>query len=115
MMPKRSHAISQIDVDPRAKPNHADALAGAEGCALAYKADNPACDEPGDLHHCDAAIGRRDDKGIALIVLARLVEVGVQEGAMMIDDALNLAGRRTAIDVAVEHAHENRDPRQRPL
>ena len=48
---------------------------------------------------------------LALIVLARLVEIGVEELAGDIDDALDRAGDRGAVDVDVEHAHEDRDAR----
>src|SRR6516225_11727516 len=34
---------------------------------------------------------------------------------MLVDDALDLAGDRAAINVAVEHAHENGDARERLL
>ena len=51
--------------------------------------------------------GRCDDEGVALVVLARLVEIGAEEFAGAIDDALDAPGDRAAVHVAVEHAHEN--------
>ena len=45
---------------------------------------------------------------LALIVLARLVEVGIDEFSGHIGDPLDPARNRRAIDVHVEHAHEDR-------
>ena len=79
-----------------------------------HEADDAPRDQAGDLHHARrGAFGRRDDKRIALVVVARLVEIGVEELARLIDDALDAAGDRAAVHVAVEHAHEDRDARQR--
>ena len=59
--------------------------------------------------------GGGDHERVALVVLARLVEVGVEKGAVVIGDALDPAGHRAAVHMAIEHAHEDRDPRQRPF
>src|SRR5215831_15695666 len=90
---ERPHALGQVDVHARAEADHADALARADGRALAHETHNPARNEPRNLHHADANPAARDDEAIALVVLARLVEVGVEEGAMVIDHALDLAGK----------------------
>src|SRR3546814_19422837 len=45
---------------------------------------------------------------LTLIILARLVEVGVEELAWNINDAGDGAGDGRTIDVDVEHAHEDR-------
>ena len=63
------------------------------------------------MRSCPRAMTKR----VALVVLARLVEVGVDEGALLVDDLLDAAAHRAAVHVAVEHAHEDRDPRQRPV
>src|SRR5262249_58567706 len=56
---------------------------------------------------------RRDDhQAIALVVDTRLVEIGVEEFAGVINDFLDLPGDRTAVNMAVEHAHEDRNARQ---
>src|SRR5450759_3170346 len=115
-LPDRDHrrrAIGEIDVEARAEADHAEALAGADRLALAHEADDAARHQAGDLHHGDARAGGGDHQRIALIVGARLVEVGVEELAWLIDDFLDAAGDRAAVHVAVEHAHEDRDARQR--
>ena len=55
-----------------------------------------------------------DDDAVALVVLARLVEIGVEEKAGVIGDALDAALDRRAIHMAVEHRHEDRHALQRP-
>ena len=55
---QRPYAVRQIDVEARAEADHADALAGADGGALAHEADDAARDQPGDLHDADAAARR---------------------------------------------------------
>src|SRR5580704_362668 len=52
---QRLDAWRQIDVDPRAEADHADALAGADLLAFAHEWDDAARDQAGDLHHADAA------------------------------------------------------------
>src|SRR5262249_31021160 len=105
---ERPHALGQVDVHARAEADHHAALASADGRALSHEALNPASIEPRYLHHADANPVACDDETIALVVLARLVEVGVEEGAMVIDHALDLARKRAAVHVTVEHAHEDR-------
>src|SRR5262249_47466022 len=89
---QRPGPLGQIDVNARAEADHADALAGAHARPLAHEADDPSGDKPGDLHHCDAGVAGTDHEAIALVVLARLVELGVEEGPAPIDDLLDLAG-----------------------
>src|SRR6185503_19295622 len=67
---QRPDAVGQIDVETRAKADHADALADAHGGARAHEAENTACDQSGDLHHADPALLGRNDEGVALVVLA---------------------------------------------
>src|SRR3546814_5456526 len=52
---------------------------------------------------------------LALIVLARLVEVGVQEFSGDIDELAQRSCHRGTIDVDVEHAHEDRHAQHRRL
>src|SRR5579871_611414 len=111
---ERTHAFRQIDVDPRAEPDHADALAGADAGALLDERHDAARHQAGDLDDADAgARGRRDKEAVALVVLARLVEIRVDEGARPVRHPLDAAGDRAAVHVAVEHAHEDRDARHR--
>ena len=86
-------ALRQVDIDARAEADHADALAGADAGALAHEADDAPRHQAGDLHHADARAAGRDHERVALVVLARLVEVGVDEGAGVVDD-LARCGRR---------------------
>src|SRR3954470_9585408 len=69
----------QIDVGTAAEADDAEALSGDDVLALAQIADDAPCDEAGDLHDGDiaGAIGRRNADGHSLVVLARLVEAGV--------------------------------------
>src|SRR5882672_265230 len=112
---QRPRAFRQVDIDARAEPDHADALAGTHARALAREGDNAPCDQSCDLHDDDARRAGADEEGIAFVVLARLVEVGVDEGARLVDDLLDPAGGGAAIDVTVEHVHEDRDARQGAL
>ena len=52
----------QIDVEPRTKTDHAEALTGAYGVAAAYEADNPPGNKTGDLHYRDARAGGRNNQ-----------------------------------------------------
>ena len=78
----------QIDVDPAAEADQADALAGARPVALAHEGQDAPRDQPGDLGEADRdPVLALDQEMLALIVLARLVEVGVEELARHIGDA----------------------------
>ena len=50
------------------------------------EADDAPRDQARDLDDADADVPADDDEGVALVVLARLVEVGVEEGARLVDD-----------------------------
>src|SRR5262249_36508602 len=112
---QRAHAVRQIDIDARSKADHANPLAGADTYALAREADDAACNQAGTLHHPDAALAGRDDKGISFIVLARLVELGIDEGAGLVGYFFNTAAHWAAVHVAIEHVHKNRHALQRAL
>src|ERR1700754_2263892 len=88
---QRAGAVGQIDVEARAESNEAEPLASADHLAFPHEADDAPRHQAGDLDHADASLRRRDDKRIALIVLARLVELGVDEGARAIGDAVDAA------------------------
>src|SRR5688500_9761902 len=96
-------AVGQIDVDPASEADQADPLAGLDAVAFADERQDPAGDQAGDLGEADLhAVGTLDDEMLALIVLARLVEVGVEEFARHIGDAADAAADRRAVDVDVE-------------
>src|ERR1700728_809223 len=84
-------ARRQVDVDARAEADEADALAGGEQRALMGEAHDPPGDQAGDLDHAKPPGWRVDDDAVALVVLARLVEVGVEEQTGMIDDLSDAA------------------------
>src|SRR5215470_19544177 len=90
---QRSHARGQVDVDPRAEPDHADALPGGDGRALLYEGHDAARHQAGDLDHPDLDTSRsRDDEAVALVVLARLVEIRIDESPGAVRHALDAAG-----------------------
>ena len=101
----------QIEVDARAEADQAEPLADAHAVALADEGDDAPRDQAGDLHDRDlAAVGGGDDEAAPLVLLARLVEGGVEEAARHVDRADDAAGHRRAVDVDVEHGKEDRDP-----
>src|SRR6202011_3699654 len=106
-------ARRQINADARAEADHADALAGADLLAFAHERHDAARDEPRDLHHADAPARAGNDEAVALVVLARLVEVGVEEFARLVRHAFDASADRAAVHVAIEHAHENGNPGER--
>src|ERR1700751_463891 len=113
---QNARAFGEVYVDTRSEADHADTLAGAKAVTFTREANDPARDQAGDLNDGKAlAAAGDDDESVSLVVLARFVEVGADEFAGAIDDALDASGDRAAIDVAVEHAHEDRDARQRPF
>src|SRR5690606_8233583 len=74
-------------------------------------ADDAAGEQPGDLDDADArAGGGLEQHGVALVVLAGLVEVGGQEGAGPVGDVEHGAGAGQALPVHVEHGREHGDP-----
>ncbi len=50
---------------------------------------------------------------LPLILFARLIQIGVEEFTRNIGNARDRAAHGRAIDVHIEHAHENRHPRHR--
>src|SRR5262244_2355551 len=110
----RPHAVGKIDVEARAEANHAETLTCPDRDALAHEADDALRNQARDLHHDDAgAACGRDHERVPLIVLARLVEIGIEELPRVIGDALDAPAYRAAVHVAVEHAHEDRDAGER--
>ena len=77
------------------------------------EAHDPPGDEACDLHHAEPPGRRVDDDAVALVVLARLVEIGAEEEPRVIDDLGDAALDRRAIHVAIEDRHEDRHPLHR--
>src|SRR3990167_2843597 len=110
----RGRARGQIDVDTAAKPDEADALPDPELVTHGDKGHDAPRDKTRDLRKADAhAVGTFDDEMLALILLARLVEIGVQELAGNIDKLAQRPGNRGAVDMDVKDAHENRHAQHR--
>ena len=83
----RAGAGGKIDVDPAAEADQADPLAGGDLVAFLDERHDAARDQAGDLGEADLQpILALDQEMLALIVLARLVEVGIEELARDIGD-----------------------------
>src|ERR1700716_1062848 len=95
----------------RREPDQAQPFADADRLAFANERHDAARHEARDLDHADTALGRGDHQRVALIVLARLVEFGIDEGARPVGDAVDPPRDGSAVHVAVEPAHEDRDRR----
>ncbi|MCY1241135.1 hypothetical protein D9M72_540220 [compost metagenome] len=54
-----------------------------------------------------------DHQAVALVLVAGLVELGIDELAGAVGDAGDGAGHRRTVHMAVEHVHENRDAEHR--
>src|SRR5205085_538029 len=93
-----------------AEADETDALPRADAVTLVHEGDDPARDEAGDLNDRELrAVRFFDDQRAALVLLARLVERGVEEGAGHVDGARDLAGDGSARDVHVEDAEKGRN------
>src|SRR6266404_8220271 len=106
-------AFGQVYVETRSETDQPEPLAGADRLPFANERYDPPRYQACDLDHADAPVWSRDHQRIALIVLACLVKLGIDEGARPIRDPIDPPRHRTAVHVAVEHAHEYRDARQR--
>src|SRR3546814_11455838 len=90
----RRDAGGEVNIDPAAKADQADALARSDGVARLYPGDDAARHEARDLREADAqTIGAFDENMLTLILLAPLVRVGVGELAWNIKDAGDEIGR----------------------
>src|ERR1700726_228113 len=86
---QRHPAGREIDIGPAAESDDPEALPGDDLLALAQIADDAPCNEPGDLDDRDVAaavklVHRRNTDRHALIVLACLVETGIDELALAV-------------------------------
>src|SRR5690554_1333987 len=79
---ERHRALRQIHVKAAAEADNAEAFACREVVPFLHIAHDAARDETGNLHHHDIlAIRALDHHGVALIRIARLVEIGIEEKA----------------------------------
>ena len=77
------HALRQVDVEPRAEADEAEALARPQPVALGGEADDAPRHQARDLDHRQRpAVVELDADGVALVVLARLVQRGVDKSSM---------------------------------
>ena len=93
------------------RPIRSPAPTRAPSCG---ETDDPPRDQARDLHHAIAARRRIDHDAVALIVVARLVEIGAEEKSRMVRDPFHPALDRRAVHMAIEHRHEDGDPLERP-
>jgi hypothetical protein len=113
---ERRYALGEIEVDPAAEADQPEPLAGAHHPADREIAADAARHQPGDLHEGDvAAVGKTQAHGLPLVVLARLVQRGVDELAAAIGELGDGPVGRDAVDVHVEDVEEDADPRPRAL
>ena len=83
----RHGAIGQEDVDARAEPDEADALACLHLLVAGAPAHDAPGDEAGDLDDSDGAVRTVDDEAVAFVLSARLVEFRIEELALRVGDA----------------------------
>src|SRR3954452_5557539 len=83
-----------VDVDAGSEADQPEALAGDELVPRLDEAQDAARVQPRDLHDPDAHARALDHERVALVVLARLVELGVDEKARRIDLRDDTAGDR---------------------
>src|SRR3546814_4250481 len=98
-------------VHPAPAADQADTLPGHHDIAHLGEFDDAPGDQPRDLGEADLhAVRPLHDEILPLIVVARLVQIGVQELARHIHHAGPPAPHGGAIDVDVEHAQSNGNP-----
>ena len=98
-------------IDARSEADQAEALANADIAALLGPADDSPCHEPGDLHGSNSAVRTVDDDAVALVLMARLVEFGIQKFTRPMLDLGDPAAHRGAVHVAGKDIHEHGDAR----
>src|SRR5690606_15638355 len=106
----RSRAFRQVDVDAGAEADKAEALASDDLVCGLRPAHDAASNETGDLNDANWTVAGLDHEAIAFVLLARLVEIRVQELARTMLDHGDAAPDRRAVDVAGEDIHEDGDP-----
>ena len=111
---QRRHAFGQVDIQTAAKADQAKAVARLQTVALFDETDDAPRHKTRDLHHADAgAIGGFDGQAVAFVVNAGLVQRGIHEFAVTVDDVQHLARDGRAVHVAIENVHEHRHAGQR--
>src|SRR4249919_1380036 len=91
-------------VNPAPEPDQADPLSGLDPVAFLDERKDTTRDQACDLRESDLQpVLPLDQEVLPLIVFAGLVQVGVQEFARHIGNALDGAGDRRTIDMDVEY------------
>ncbi len=107
----RRRLPGQVHVEPRAETDQPDALASADVRIGLDETDDTAGHKAGHLDDADRTVGAVDHQAVALVLAARLVEIGIEEFARPMLDAGDLAAHRRAVHVAGKDVHEHRDAR----
>lgn len=105
----RHRSCGQIYVHTAAKADQADALPRRNDITGFDERYNTPRHQPRYLRETDTqTVVALHDNMLPLIIFARLVEIGVDELPRYINDRFDGSGNRRAIDVDIEHAHEDR-------
>src|SRR5690606_33893334 len=100
----RLAALGQIDIDPTAEADEAEAVAAIQLVARLDEPFDAAGQKARDLHEADlAALAVAHHVSAALIVVAILVHAGINELAGPVFHLLQHAGDRGAVHMHVEH------------
>ena len=105
----RCRSSWQIHINPAAETDKADTLARDNHVTGLHERHDPTRYQACDLRKADALTtpGFEQDM-LAFIVFTCLVEVRIHEFARNIDNLPDRSAHRRAIDMDVEHTHENR-------
>src|SRR6185295_5614017 len=109
---KRRYTFRKVHIEPRAKTDHAEALARTYRLAGADETHDATGNKAGNLHNGNARARDRDDERIALVVDTGFVHVRIKELPRLVEDFLDFSSDRAPVYVAIENAHEYRNSRQ---
>src|SRR5439155_14224849 len=106
---KKLRAVRDEEVAARAELDHPDALSAREPVPDARVEDDPPRQGPGDLLERDHPAWRGQRDAILLVIERGLLVEGRHLAAARVAVLLDAAGDGSAVDVAVEDGHEDRD------
>ena len=105
------HPRRQVQIGPAAEADKTILVARAHGLSFMHEAKNTTGDQAGDLHDRHVTpVRQADGHSVPLVLLARLVQAGAEEGAVAIGDPCHGAIDRHAVGVDVQDREENADP-----
>ncbi|GBF26442.1 hypothetical protein MnTg02_01482 [bacterium MnTg02] len=100
----------QIDIHPAAEPDQSEPLANANSTTIFDKHYDTPRHKPRNLHNADLLpLMRFQDQGTPLIVVARLIQGGIQKQSGRIDRTKNFAGHWRSIYMHIENRQKNRN------